>query len=206
VHVGDDRAQVIVNGWRHAGAYDLATGKELWRIGGGGDIPVPTPVVGHGLAFITNAHGGARPIWAIRLTATGDVSLGEYERENRHVAWSQPRRGNYMQTPLLLGDLLYCSSDSGVLGCYDARTGEEKYQVRLGRGGSGFTASPVGSGGHIFFTSEDGYVHVIREGPEFQPIKVNELGQECLATPAISGGRLYFRCRRQLIAIGPPGS
>ena len=44
--VGTAATQVIVNGWKHIGGYDLATGKELWRMTGGGDIPVPTPIVG----------------------------------------------------------------------------------------------------------------------------------------------------------------
>ena len=36
--------QVVVNGWRHIGGYDLETGKELVDyLKGGGDIPVPTP-------------------------------------------------------------------------------------------------------------------------------------------------------------------
>ena len=48
---------MIVNGWKHIGGYDLETGKEIWRMTGGGDIPVPTPIAAHGLMFITNAHG-----------------------------------------------------------------------------------------------------------------------------------------------------
>ena len=42
---------------RHVGAYDFKTGKEIWKLTGGGDIPVPTPVVSDGLIYITNAHG-----------------------------------------------------------------------------------------------------------------------------------------------------
>ena len=61
VHADGARAQVIVNGYKHAGAYDLATGKEIWRLTGGGDIPVPTPVVAHGLVFLTSAHGPLAP-------------------------------------------------------------------------------------------------------------------------------------------------
>ena len=46
VHVGfRGSPQVVVNGFRHMGGYDLATGEEIWRMAGGGDIPVPTPVV-----------------------------------------------------------------------------------------------------------------------------------------------------------------
>jgi outer membrane protein assembly factor BamB len=59
VHTADGRAQVIVNGFKHVGGYDLATGKELWRMKGGGDIPVPTPLVRRDVVFITNAHGPA---------------------------------------------------------------------------------------------------------------------------------------------------
>ena len=49
---------------------DARTGKEVWRMTGGGDIPVPTPIVAHGLVFITNAHGKMAPIFAIKPTAT----------------------------------------------------------------------------------------------------------------------------------------
>ena len=73
------RDQVIVNGWKHIGGYDLETGKEVWRMTGGGDIPVPTPIAAHGLVFITNAHGKLAPIYAIKPTASGDISLKEGE-------------------------------------------------------------------------------------------------------------------------------
>ena len=73
---------MIVNGWKHIGGYDLATGKEVWRMTGGGDIPVPTPIVAHGLIFITNAHGKMSPIYAIKPSATGDISLKEGETAN----------------------------------------------------------------------------------------------------------------------------
>lgn len=38
------KKQIVLNGWHHSGGYDFTTGKELWRLDGGGDIPVPTPV------------------------------------------------------------------------------------------------------------------------------------------------------------------
>ena len=109
------RDQVIVNGWKHIGGYDLETGKEVWRMTGGGDIPVPTPIAAHGLVFITNAHGKAAPIYAIKPTASGDISLKEGESSNAHIAWSYMRDGGYMQTPIVYGDILYVCRDNGVL-------------------------------------------------------------------------------------------
>jgi outer membrane protein assembly factor BamB len=106
VHESEGRVQVIVNGWHHIGGYDVETGEELWERKGGGDVPVPTPVVAHGLIFITNAHGRLRPIYAIRETATGDISLADGATTNEHVAWANLRRGAYMPTPIVYGDYL----------------------------------------------------------------------------------------------------
>lgn len=204
IYVGEDRSQVILNGYRHIGSYDLKTGAEIWKMTGGGDIPVPTPVIGReqGLVYITNAHGSMRPIYAVRLSARGDISLEKGETSNEYVAWCHTNRGSYMQTPILLGDLLYSCSNRGILGCYDARSGEMKYRERVGTGATGFTASPVACGDRIYLTGENGDVHVLRAGPRFERIALNSLGESCLSTPALAGGRLYFRGRRHLISIG----
>ncbi len=55
------RPQLIVNGCRHAGGYDPFTGQELWRLAGGGDIPVPTPIAAGDLIFLTSATDGSHP-------------------------------------------------------------------------------------------------------------------------------------------------
>lgn len=202
VHESGGRTQVIVNGYKHIGGYDLETGEELWRLKGGGDIPVPTPVVAHGLVFIANAHGRKSPLYAIRLNATGDITLQDGEDSNEHIAWVNWRNGAYMQTPLVYGDYLYSSRDNGALTCYVAKTGEVAYQERLGSGRTGFTASPVAADGKLYFTSETGDVHVIAAGKEFELLSVNPLGEICMATPAISEGTLFFRTQKHVVAVG----
>jgi outer membrane protein assembly factor BamB len=200
-HAG--RTQVVVNGFRHIGGYDFHTGRELWRLDGGGDIPVPTPIFAHGLIFITGAHGPRDPIYAIRAEATGDISLPEGQRTNAFIVWSTPRGGNYMQTPIVVGDHLYCCSDAGVLACYDARTGQQLYRERLGGGGAGgFTASPVAAAGRLYCTSERGTVYVVRAGERFEVLATNALGETCLATPAVADDALFFRTRHHVVAIG----
>lgn len=202
LHRDGDRTLLLVNGWKHIGGYDARTGREIWRLRGGGDIPVPTPVVGHGLVFVTSAHGPGSPIYAVRLEAQGDISLAEGETSNRYVAWSVARGGAYMQTPLVYGEYLYSCRDNGVLSCYRARTGERLYQERLGGGGRGFTASPVAADGKLYFTSEEGEVYVVRAGRHFELMAVNALDEITMATPAISDGTLFFRTRSQLVAVG----
>lgn len=196
------RDQVIVNGWKHIGGYDLETGKEVWRLTGGGDIPVPTPIAAHGLVFITNAHGKMAPVYAIKPTATGDISLKEGETSNAHIAWSVQRDGGYMQTPIVYGDILYVCRDNGVLSAFDPKTGTRHYQARLGDGKTGFSASAVASNGRLYFTSEDGDVYVVKAGPVYELLATNPLGEVAMATPAISEGAMIFRTRNHLLSIG----
>ncbi|MCP3915824.1 MAG: PQQ-binding-like beta-propeller repeat protein [bacterium] len=191
--------QVVVNGYEHSGGYDLETGKEVWKLVGGGDVPVPTPVTAGGTIYLTSAHGRMRPIYAVEASVVGTVVAGAVESGMR---WFHPRRGIYMQTPLVLDGRLYACSDGGVLGCYAVADGEELYRERLGAGGAGFSSSAVAAGGVLYFTDESGEVHVVQPGEAFEKIGTNALGENCLATPAVSEGVLYFRTRGHLVAIG----
>ena len=199
VDVREGRAQVICNGYKTIGGYDLATGKELWKLVGGGDAPVPAPVVVEDIVLITNAHGRQAPIYAISAEAEGLIAP-----EHEAMIWCHLNRGNYMQTPLVYGEELYLLSDAGILACLDLATGEQRYRERLGDGQSGFTASMVAGDGKLYATSEEGTVHVVAAGSTFERLGTSELGETCMATPAASEGRLFFRTRHHLTAIEAP--
>jgi outer membrane protein assembly factor BamB len=200
VDVREGRRQLVCNGYKHIGGYDLGSGKELWKLEGGGDIPVPTPVIGDGLIYVTNSHGRMAPMLAIDALAEGTLALEP--KDSRFMRWSDLRRGNYMQTPLVLGEFLYACKDNGVLTCFEAGSGEVVYEQRLGDGVSGFTSSPVAANGKLYFASEEGVVYVVADGFEFAPLGKSALGEECMATPAVSEGVLYYRTRSHLTAIG----
>lgn len=196
-----DRTEILVNGWHHTGAYDFSDGKEIWKFDGGGDIPVPTPITAGGLAYFTSAHGAERPMRAIRLDATGDLTPAHAGDTNAAVAWEQ-RKGNYMQTPIIVGDLLYGCFDAGILTCFDAKSGEIRYSERLGNGAEGFTASAVSDGKDLYFTSEVGHVYVVPANGKFSVTATNDLEETCLSTAAISDGTLFYRTRHELLALG----
>jgi len=202
IHTSADRTQVIVNGWHHIGGYDLATGQEIWKLDGGGDIPVPTPIFGNGFVYLTSGHGRFRPLRAIRLDAKGDITPSAVGETNDSIAWVHPRKGNYMQTPIHVGDYLFGCYDLGIVSCFDARSGQVHYEERLERGRTGFTASPVSTNQNVYFTSEDGKVYVVPVSKTFSVRSINPLGETCLATPAISADTLFFRTRHHVIAIG----
>jgi outer membrane protein assembly factor BamB len=202
VHVVNGQAQVLVNGMRQVAAYDFKTGKEIWTLSGGGDIPVPTPVVSDGLVYITNAHGMLSPVYAIKETATGNISLKGGETANDGVLWSTPRDGGYLCTPLVYNGLVYIIKYNGILNVFDAKSGEKKYQQRLAGATSAFTSSPVANGGKVYIASEDGQVFVVKAGPTYELLAMNEMNTPVLATPALSEGRLLLRTQDQLMSIG----
>ncbi len=47
-----------------------------------------------------------------------------------------------------------------------------------------------------------GQVSVLKAAGDWQVLRVNELDDECFATPAIADGRIYIRTRSALYAFG----
>ncbi len=202
VETAGGKAQVVVNGFKHMGGYDFATGEVLWRLGGGGDIPIPTPIVAGDLVILTNSHGGKSPVYAIRpAAARGDISLERSTTANEHIAWSVPRGGAYMPTPIVVGDDLYVLRGNGVLTVFGVKTGAERAKGRVAKS-EAFTASPVAAGGRIYYTSESGTIHVVKAGHKLEELAANDLDEIVLASPALADGVIYFRGRRHLFAVG----
>ncbi len=195
------RTQVIVNGWKAIGGYDFATGHQLWSLKNGGDVPVASPILSGDLVILTSAHGNYHPMRAIRLDATGDITPPEMDGTNQSIAWCYPRKGDYLATPIVVGNLLWGNMD-GIVTCFDVKTGAIHYSERIGGGGQGFTASAVAAGNKLYLTGEQGDVFVLPATNQFSVLATNKLGGLCLSTPAISEGTLFFRTTENLVAVG----
>jgi outer membrane protein assembly factor BamB len=141
-------------------------------------------------------------IRAIHLDARGDLTPTPAGQTNPGVAWQQDRKGDYMQTPIIVGDFMYGCFDAGILTCFDAKSGAIRYSERLGTGSEGMTASPVSDGRNLYFTSETGNVYVVPASGTFSVTATNTLNETCLSTAAVCDGTLFYRTRHQLIAIG----
>ncbi|HIG26428.1 MAG TPA: hypothetical protein EYQ50_00990 [Verrucomicrobiales bacterium] len=193
--------QIILNGWKHSGGYDYFSGKEIWKLKGGGDIPVPSPILVGNCVILTSAHGRYSPIRSVRLTARGDISPRTPYVSNEQIVWAN-RGGNYMQTPIFVNSRIYACRDSGILSCFDFKNGKRLFEERVAHLPRGYTASPVSDGRHLYICSEQGEIIVVPATDTFSVSAVNELNEICMATPAISNGLLLFRTRNSLIAVG----
>ena len=158
-----DGEQIVTNGPKVRG-YDPATGKLLWTLGPNSEVTVGTPVVGEGLVYVTGGYPPVRPIYAVKPTAAGDISLPKDTTSSDAIAWSNTS-GTYIPTPIYYDGILYTCSNDGVLTAYDAKTGERVYRARVGGGGS-FSASPIAADGQLYFANEDGDVIVVARRPQ----------------------------------------
>ena len=193
---------MITNGTKGIRGYDPLTGKELWRLTPNSEIATPTPIVAHDLIYVTSGYRPIQPIYAIRPGAVGDITLKDGKDSSDSIAWSKPRGGPYMPTPIVYGEFLYTLSNQGVLTAYNAKTGERIYQERLGGKGGAFTSSPVASDGKLYLSSEDGEIFVVKAGPKYELLATNPVGEVMMATPAISDGLLIVRGINHLFAFG----
>lgn len=191
-----DGAQVITNGYPWIVAYSAATGEEIWRLAGGGDIPVPTPFVAGGLLYITNGHGGKTPVYAIRPSARGNITGTE------HVAWTVEQGGAYLSTPVVYQGNIYLVNFNGVIRCFDATTGKKHFEQRLGAETMAVAASLVAGDGKVYVPTQDGDMLVLAAGNEFRQLAKNPMGAGLMATPAIGDESLYVRTTTQLVAVG----
>jgi outer membrane protein assembly factor BamB len=89
--------------------------------------------------------------------------------------------------------VLYTLKEGGILTSFDTRTGEIVKQARLPGAPGEYFSSPVAADGKIYAVSEEGKVAVIRAGAKWEMMGVNDLGDGSRSTPAITGGKMYFR-------------
>jgi len=201
VYRGTPRDELVTNGKTIRG-YDPRTGRELWTLGPNSEVVVGTPILGEGVVYITAGYPPIRPIYAVRPGGDGDISLPRGSETNESIVWSKDRGGTYIPTPILYRGILYTNANNGRLTAYDAASGEMLYRARIGRTGGSYVASPVAADGKLYFADEDGMVHVVKAGPEYELLESNDMGEVIWATPAITDGVLVVRTLQHVWGIG----
>lgn len=188
------RAELVASGAEVVIAYDPRTGTELWRSKGVQSHPIPSPVAGHGLVYLS-AGSQAKRALAIRTGGTGDVT------DTPAVVWRYDKGTAYVPSPIVFGPYLYLVSDKGLLTCLDALTGAVQYEGGRPPVPATFTASLVAYGDRILQTSEDGDTFVVKAGPTHEILRTNTVGEPVYASLALAGGTIYIRGDKHLFAI-----
>jgi outer membrane protein assembly factor BamB len=167
-----------------------STGREVWRVKFSGYSVVPRPVAGGGMVYFSTGYDNP-VLYAVKTGGTGDVT-------GTHVAWTAKSGAPRNASPLLIGDALYCVTDGGLVTCFDAATGRERWKENLG---GAYSASPVYAGGRVYLLAEDGTGVVFKPGAEYEELGRNRLDEKALASYAADGPALYARTAKAVYRL-----
>ena len=132
---------------------------------------------------------------AIKMGGTGDQT-------EKAIRWRYQKPVPQVPSTLLYRDVLYMINDSGILLSFDPATGNVIKQGRLHGAIDKYFSSPVAADDKVFLIGQGGQVSVVKATGQWEVLAVNELDDECYATPAIADGRIYIRTRSALYAFG----
>ena len=188
------RQELVVMGGNQLDAYDPATGKLLWHLGGlKGGRTITGPTIAHDMIFTTRGMRGE-----LLGVKPGSARSTDGRLDPSAIAWRYAEATPDSCCPVVWGDWLFLVSDAGIAQCFDARTGKHHWKQRIG---GNFKASPVAAEGRIYFLNTSGLATVVAASDRYTKLAENQLDDETLASPAISNGRLYIRGRGHLYAI-----
>lgn len=190
------RTEIVINGGDYVTGHDPETGREVWRAGGLNPQNNPmyriisSTVVHDGIIYVPTRRG---PLQAFRAGGTGNVT-------ESHRLWAFDR-GPDVPSPVTDGTYFYSFDDRGVVHCLNAKTGEIIYgPERIAP--ATYSSSPVLADGKIYMSNEDGQTVVVRAGPKFEVLAVNQLDGYTLSSPAISDGQIFLRTANWLYCVG----
>jgi outer membrane protein assembly factor BamB len=169
---------------------DPANGKVLWSAAAKGDTA--SPVLGNGIIYCDSGRGGLGV--AVDPAGSGDLTKS-------NIKWKIKDVPEGFSSPIIVGEHLYRVHNPGVVTCWKLGSGEQVYKERL-QGITSTAASPIATPeGRIYFASA-GKSYVIQAGPMFKVLAVNDLGDACHASPAISDGKIFLKGMKNLYCIG----
>jgi outer membrane protein assembly factor BamB len=191
----DGKKQVVVSATKKVHAYDLETGKPIWEVAGLGQNTIPAPVAADGLIFLMSGFRNPN-LMAVKLGREGDLTGTDA------IVWQNQKGNAYTASPVLHDGKLYVLTDSGMLSCFDAKTGKAFYQQQRLPKPYNFKASPVGVNGKLYLASEEGDVIIVKMGETYEVLATNTLdGQMFIGTPAVADGEIYLRGQNTLFCI-----
>jgi outer membrane protein assembly factor BamB len=181
----------VIPGAQWTVAYRPESGEEVWRVDcGDGFSTTPTPVFSDGLVVMSTGYMKPELV-AIRPDGKGDVTQS-------HIAWRASKGAPTMPSFVVRDGSLYVINDSGILTCYDMKTGDEKSKVRIG---GNFSSSMLLSNDKIFVSDRSGIVTVVSADAKMTTISTNDMGSQIFASHAVLGNDLILRTEDELIRI-----
>jgi outer membrane protein assembly factor BamB len=168
----------------------------------------PDKELGEHFGWIDANHDGF--IVAAEWNEARQLGLGEFgavaiqagssqgQLPDKTVRWRFQKNLPFMPSPLVYQDVFYMVKDGGIITSINASTGKVLKEGRTKDALGEYYASPVAADGKVYVVSVEGKMSVLKAGGSWEVLRVNDLGDEVHATPALAGGRIYVRTRSTL--------
>jgi outer membrane protein assembly factor BamB len=183
-------AEIVVNSSENVEAFDPMTGKSLWKFIEPTRFAVPMPVYQDGVLYISRGYRSG-PYMALKAGQRGELTKDK-------LLWHSETGAPYTSSLVYTNGLLFMATEMGIVTCLDAKTGERVWRERLG---GIYSASPVAADGHVYLFGESGETLVLKASRKPELVARNKVNLRILGSPAFSGGRIFLRGDRQLVAI-----
>lgn len=183
--------ELIVNSTPRVEAFDPGSGERLWWAGPSHRFAIPVPSYHDGVLYMSRGYRSG-PYMAVKVGGRGDVS-------GSHVRWTVPTGAPYVSSLLYYRGLVYMANGAGIVTAVGPEDGEPVWRERVG---GIFTASPVAGDGKVYLVSETGETVVLEATNPPRVLARNPVGERSVASPAISGGRIFIRTDDHVLAVG----
>jgi hypothetical protein len=101
---------------------------------------------------------------------------------------------------VIAGEYLYRLHNPGTLKCWELATGKQVYAERLEDVST--SSSPVTTPDGRIYCASAGRSYVVRAGPKFEVLAMNDLNDRSDASAAVADGKIYLRGRTYLWCVG----
>lgn len=140
--------------------------------------------------------------WILHRTAQNSVlaiaPAGRRGDLTKEVMWRYRKSLPNVPSPLLVNNTLFLVKDGGVVTTLDPKTGTVQKQGRVPNAIEQYWASPVAGDGKVYLVSQACKVSVLKAEPQWEVLQMNDLNDDCFATPVLLDGGIYLRTRSWL--------
>ena len=172
-------------------AFDPTSGETVWTSAGLSLLAYTSPLVSDDTVVGMSGYHG--PAIAVRVGGKGDVT-------ETHRLWLHDKKNPQRVGSGVIADgHIYILNENGVAWCLDLKTGEKKWEERLG-GRAWGSMSHVD--GKLYVSNQDGTTYVLEASPEdCKVLAENRLDELTRASHAFSDGQVFVRTYQHLWCI-----
>lgn len=174
-------AEIIVNNLPYVAAYQVETGKEIWKLDClTGEIG-SSPAYGNGMVFAANEYAKMVGIKDGKIVWEGYDYLPD------------------VSSPVAYKDYVFFTTSYGDMVCISQKDGAVIWHHEFD---NGFYSSPVIADGKIYNTDRTGTTVIVEASNQFKLIGQASIGEKSDCTPAFADGLIYIRGIKNLYCIG----